>query len=340
MAIKADWEFDHIGLVIRDLDEMVTYYSSIGIGVNVGTLGPNATNPVPGSPEEEPVPRTMTTYGKPSANRPRRPPSDAIVVNRVFANIQMGSLVIEGIHGRPEGTGFNDDFFREYGEGISHICFNLPDPEKETAKLFKKGAADIMNLVRSDTGKIIENYLGTTKYGGIWLSFRPMPEKWHRAWQAHNRAHPLVSSWKFRGMGVATRDLDKAAEYYRFLGIADLQPEVMLDSSSSRDFKVHGLTGSIARARTRTALVGSVAHEFAQPLEKETTYGECLSKRGEGAYSLDFTVDDLEKEIAKLAYRGVCVVLSGKAKDGSAFAYFDTRKVGNMMVKLVQAGKK
>ncbi len=119
------------------------------------------------------------------------------------------------------------------------------------------------------------------------------------------------------------------------LGVATLQPEVMLDSRSPSDFKVHGLTGSAARARTRTALVGSVAYEFAQTLEKETTYGELLSKRGEGAYSLDFTVDDWEKETTRLTYRGVRVVLSGKPKNGSAFAYFDTRRSGNMTVKLV-----
>ncbi len=87
-------------------------------------------------------------------------------------------------------------------------------------------------------------------------------------------------------------------------------------------------------------MIGSVAYEFAQPLEKETTYGEFLTRRGEGAYSLDFTVDDLERETARLVYRGVKVVLSGKARNGDAFAYFDTRKVGNLMVKLVQDGKK
>lgn len=338
--MKNNWDFDHIGLVVADLEQMSTYYAQIGIGVDVGTLGPNATNPVPGSPEEEPPPRTMTVYGKPSPSHPRRPPSpsDPVVVNKTFANIQMGSLVIEGIRSRPEGAGFNDDFFRQYGEGISHTCFNVPDPEKETAELFKKGCADIMNLTRADTGKIIENYVGTAKYGALWLSFRPMPGEWHRKWQAHNRAHPLVSDWKFRGMGIATRDVTKAAEYYQYLGIAELQPEVMIDSSA-RDFKVLGLTGMAARARTQVAMVGSIAHEFAQPLEKETVFGEFLTRRGEGVYSFDFTVDDLEKETARLTYRGIRVVLSGKPRNGSAFAYFDTRKVGNLMVKLVQAGK-
>ena len=82
--------------------------------------------------------------------------------------------------------------------------------------------------------------------------------------------------------------------------------------------------------------MGAVVYEFAQPLEKETTYGEFLTKKGEGAYSLDFTVDDLEKETARLIYKGVRLVLSGKTKNGSAFAFFDARTVGNLMVKLVQ----
>jgi catechol 2,3-dioxygenase-like lactoylglutathione lyase family enzyme len=332
--MKSDWEFDHIGLVVRDLDEVLAYYPSLGIGVDIGPLGNGAVWPVPGSPEEEPEPTTMMMYGKPFVNRPRLPVTEGVSVNRIIENLQVGSLVIECIRGRPDGNGMNDDFFRDYGEGISHICYNVPDPEKETDELVAKGTDIVMSLERR--GKIAENYLGTSKYGNIWLSFRPPAEKWHKAWQAHNRAHPLVSSWKFRGMGVATIDLDKAAEYYQHLGIATLQPEEMLDSSSSRNFKVHGLTGSVVKARTRTVMVGSVAYEFAQTLERETTYGEFLSRRGDGVYSLDFTVDNLEKETARLMYRGIHIVLSGIARDGSAFAYFDTRKVGNLLVKLVQ----
>jgi hypothetical protein len=332
--MKSDWEFDHVGIVVRDLDEILAYYPQIGIGVNIGPLGNGAVWPVPGSPEEEPVHWKMTVYGKPRANPPSKPPSEAVTVNKVIANIQVGSLVVECIHGRPDGNGFNDDFFRDYGDGISHICFNVPDPEKETAALFDKGCEDIMSLVRS--GKIVENYLGTAKYGSIWLSFRPMPDATHRAWQAHNRAHPLVSDWEFRGMGVATRDIEKAAAYYRRLKVATLRPEVMLDTSSSPDFKVHGLTGSAAKARTRQAVIGPVTYEFAQTLERETTFGEYLAGRGEGAFSLNFAVKDLERETARLTYRGIRVMLSGKLGAGIPFAYFDTRKVGNLMLKLAQ----
>ena len=334
--MKSDWEFDHVGLVVSDLDEILTYYPSIGIGVDIGPLSPNATRPVPGSPEEEPPPTSMTVYGEPHVPSQKPVTSGRVAVNRIIENIQMGSLVIECILGRPDGNGMNDDYFRDNGEGISHVCYNVPDPESETVALIEKGAGTVMSLEQE--GRIVENYLETGRYGRIWFSFRPPAEERHKAWQAHNRAHPLVSDWKFRGMGVATRDLDKAAEYYRHLGIATLQPEVLLDSSSSPGFRVHGLTGTAARARTMTALSGPVLYEFAQPLERETTYGECLTGRGEGVYSLDFTVDNLEKETAMLVYRGIRIVLGGKTEDGSSFAFFDTRKVGNLMVKLVQEG--
>jgi hypothetical protein len=34
--MKSDWEFDHVGLVVRDLDEVLAYYPSLGIGVDIG----------------------------------------------------------------------------------------------------------------------------------------------------------------------------------------------------------------------------------------------------------------------------------------------------------------
>ena len=210
--------------------------------MDIGPLGYGADWPVPGSPEEERRPTTMEMYGKPFVDRPRPIITGRVRVNKIIENLQVGSLVIECILGRPDGNGMNDDFFRDCGEGISHICFNVPNPEKETAALVKKGTDIVMSLEQD--GKIAENYLGTGKYGNIWLSFRPPAEKLHKDWQAHNRAHPLVSGWKFRGMGVAVRDLDKAVAYYQSLGVATMQPEIMLDSSSSRNFKVYGLTGT------------------------------------------------------------------------------------------------
>ena len=68
--MKNDWEFDHIGLVVGDLDEMLAYYPSLGIGVNIGPLSPGAVRPVPGSPEEETAPTTITINGRPDYGWP------------------------------------------------------------------------------------------------------------------------------------------------------------------------------------------------------------------------------------------------------------------------------
>lgn len=112
----------------------------------------------------------------------------------------------------------------------------------------------------------------------------------------------------------------------------------MFDSSSIADFNVHGKASDVVvKARTRVAQIGPVAYEFTQPLEGETIYKESLDRRGEGVNDFIFTVDDLDKETAKLAEKGVMVILSGNPRNGGAFAYFDTRKVGNMMMKLIQA---
>ncbi len=83
--------------------------------------------------------------------------------------------------------------------------------------------------------------------------------------------------------------------------------------------------------------MGPITYEFTQPVEGEAIYTESLEKRGEGVNDFIFTVPDLEKETAKLTDKGVQVVLSGNPRNGGAFAIFDTRKVGGMMMKLIQA---
>ncbi len=48
-------------------------------------------------------------------------------------------------------------------------------------------------------------------------------------------------------------------------------------------------------------------------------------------------MDDLDKETTKLVEKGVPVIFSGKSRNGSAFAYFDTREDGgDVMIKLMQ----
>ena len=122
------------------------------------------------------------------------------------------------------------------------------------------------------------------------------------------------------------------------MGIPTFQPQSTFDSSSINDVKVYGKsTKDVIRAKARMMQIGPVTYELIQPVEGHGIYKESLDRRGEGVINLTFTVDDLEKETAKLVEKGVPVVFSGKPRTGNAFAYLDTRKDGgDVMIKLMQ----
>ncbi len=328
--METTWELNHVGLMVSNRDKTLDYYQSLGIGFSVG--------PQPSYPHGEGESETLLhrkLHGE-RVTLTRTTSSSPGTHTWYDGESQIGSLQLEVIGADVQMNEVNRDFLESNGEGISHICFNVPDVEGMTAKLVEKGCQVIFSGGR--VGRIGENYIDNSSFGNIWLSFRPPAGKWEKVWKAHNMELPMVSNWKFRGVGVAVRDVDKVVECYQSLGIGTSQPEVMFDSSSITDFKLYGKTSdTIMKARTRMFQIGSVGYEFVQPLEGETMYRGFLESRGEGTNDIAFTVDDLDKETAKLVDKGVPAILSGRLQTGEAFAYFDTRRFGNIMVKLIQA---
>lgn len=329
--MKSDWELNHVGLVVRDWNDPMGYYQTTGMGITVGpqivTLDfqEQASGPTKFFLNDK-VARISGGSGPGSAPGPG-PKADPKPSTYKFMdqNCQVGDLLLEVLQDR-----------RIPFEGITHLCFNVPNVKKETDSLVEKGCEIVLSFTQGDF--IAENYIDTREFGHVIVSFRPPVQKWEKAWTAHNLAHPQQSNWKFHGFGIAVRDLDQTVGYYRSLDIASFQPEVMLDSSSLDNAKMPGEgSGTAVKAKTRTALIGPVAFEFVQPLEGEAVYKQSLDSRGEGVSDLAFTVDDLEDEIAKLEKRGVEVAFGGSPPDGNAFAYFDTKEFGgNVMVRLIQ----
>ena len=319
--MEKDWVFSHLDFQVRDMQELHDYYQSIGIGVYASLLqrtGRAYSRP-PEALEREEI---TLRYRKPT-DRPT--PTTPEEWAKMTTLNYIGSLWLD-CHPNPRA---------EVGR-IAHIAFNVPDIRRETTPLIAKGC-EIIWAALVDTF-VAENIIDTNKFGNIMLQFRPDPEGRLSEVDREFRATLGVSDWEFRGMGIVVNDLDKLVEYYQFLGLGTFQREVMFDSSTISDFKVNGKTpDTVVKARTRMARVGDVVYEFVQPLEGEAIYKESLDKRGEGVNDLVFTVDDLDKETAKLVEKGVPVIRSGNPKNGAAFAYFDTRKVGDMMIKLIQA---
>lgn len=332
--MKDDWKLNHVGLVVRDWNVPMGYYQSTGMGVTVGpqivTRDFQELNAGPSNAffnREIPRINGGSGPGKPADPEPEgsagRRPSTYTFMDK---DCQVGDLLFEVLQDRTIPF-----------EGITHLCYNVPDPKAETAKLTEKGCGTVLSFTQGET--ILENYVDTRQYGHVIISFRPPVQRWEKEWTAHNMSHLSVSAWKFHGMGVVVRDMDKTVDYYALLDIAEFQAEGLLDSASVEAIEgVNGGTDSGIKAKTRSADIGPVVFEFVQPLEGEAIFGESLESRGEGVCNIAFTVADLGQEIGKLTQRGVRIAFSGTPKTGPAFAYFDTRdSSGNIMVKLIQA---
>jgi catechol 2,3-dioxygenase-like lactoylglutathione lyase family enzyme len=333
--LKNDWELHHICLVVRDWNDALHYYQNTRMGVSVGpqVMGLDYQVNPPYWGEDE-IPKFYTNKKVPRVNGgsgPGKPmkvesePRRKELYKFMDKDCQVGDLLLE--IGQSRDITF---------EGITHLCFNVPDINTETDKLLEKGCEEMWSCTQGDI--IMENHLDTRKYGNVDISFRPPLRKHEKAWMDHHRSNPNLNDWKFHGIGIGVRDLDKAVEYYEMLDITDFQSETELDSNSLAPINVSDETmESNFKVRVRDGQVGPVLFEFIQPLEGTSIYHESLDTRGEGVADIAFTVPDLEKEAATMIYRGMPVILSGKPENGPAFACFDSRKnSGNIVVRLIQ----
>ena len=317
--MEKDWVLSHIAVGIRDLDETIDLYQSTGAGIHTPIQVPKGPPP----PDARTHSHINVRYGEVQERAVGTAPGEAA---RMMTFIQVGDLQYE--------TGRRSVEI----ERVDHICFNVPDLHAVSAPLVweEKGCKVSFLYIRDNL--IEENHI-EPKFGNLKLSFRPDLGRSERE-KARRESLP-ISNWKFRGLGIAVEDIDKLVEYYQSLEIGTFGREVMFDSSSIADFQVNGKpSDTVVKARTRMLRLGPVVYQFIQPLEGEAIYKEALDSRGEGVNDFIFTVDDLDKETAKLTEKGVPVIRSGNPKTGGAFAYFDIhkdRKVGDILIKLIQA---
>lgn len=105
--------FDHIGIVVKDLNSKVEFLKSLGWGpFRAGGSSSNTKRELPGKPSQD-----------------------------IKMNIQMtriGPLRVE-LTEPVIGDTPQKNFLETKGEGIDHISFRVNDVEKESAELVKKG---------------------------------------------------------------------------------------------------------------------------------------------------------------------------------------------------------
>ena len=302
-----DWELNHVGLMVTNKNAVLRYLQSIGVGVSVGPQPLLPHEPGEGSLmyyqtlEGDPVTNTYQTGGAHTFND---------------GESQIGNCQLECISMKPGPGMFINEYLARQGPGINHICFNSASVEEDTQILVGKGFDIMFNALVN--GRTVENYLDTRAHGDLMISLRPLASEWERAWKNNNESHPLVNDWCFKGVGVGVQDLDSTIEYYARMGFEDVSEE---------------RSDVLLGARSKAVKIGPLIFDFHEVSGENSIYQESIITRGDGVNDLIFSVPSLEEEAAVLESKGV--ELLRKNQDGSS-VFFDTRKEGNIMLRLVQ----
>ncbi len=122
-----NWNFHHIGVIVRDMDEAVRYYESLGMFTFQAEFGGGAG-------------RARLRLAEIGPNR------------------------IELIAPSP-GPPIFKEFLDAKGEGIHHIAFTVDSLDAEIAKLTAKGIPVISSMRRPDGGGIA--FFDLRQHGGV-----------------------------------------------------------------------------------------------------------------------------------------------------------------------------
>ena len=136
-------------------------------------------------------------------------------------------------------------------------------------------------------------------------------------------------------IGIIVRDMDRAVEYYKSLGIGPFKSlPGLVHKSRTRYGKPIGVDAF--KVKIRVANMGSVQIELIEPDENARIWREFLETRGEGIQHLGFFVDDIEKETEEMERKGLSAIFTSRYQDGGGASYFDTGKVGGVLLELLQ----
>ena len=301
-----DWKFNHLGMMVTDRDEILSYYQSIGLGVSVGPqpLLPYIEGEVEitffRELEGDPVSHKYKTGG---------------AHNFKDGQSQIGNCQLEIYPMKPGPGMFISRYLEKKGDGINHIAFNTKDIERDTQYFIDRGCELVFNVTTN--GKTIENYIDTRLHGDLMISLRPSADDWEKSWRKNNESHPMVNDWSFLGLGICVDDLESASAYYSHLGYSQLN-----GINDRREWGVSFQEYSVSK----------ILFELMQA-EKGSIYSNSLKQRGEGVAELIFEVSDLKKEIDRLVGKGAEIL---QISDDNKTASMGSGMKGNILTRLVQ----
>ena len=301
-----NWDFNHLGMMVTDRDEVLAYYQSIGLGVSVG---PQPLLPyIEGEGEitffreldGDPISHKYQTGG---------------VHNFKDGQSQIGNCQLEIYPMKPGPGMFISRYLEKKGDGINHIAFNTNDIERDTQYFIDRGCELVFKVTTN--GKTIENYIDTRLHGDLMISLRPPPDGWEKSWRKNNESHPLVNQWNFLGIGICVDDLESASSYYSNLGYTKLN---------------NAIKRKEWRAVCQEFFLGGVLFELIES-EEGSIYSDSIKRRGDGVAEIIFQVSDINKEMDRLAIRGTKIL---QVSNDEKMVSIQSGLKGNILTRLIE----
>jgi catechol 2,3-dioxygenase-like lactoylglutathione lyase family enzyme len=123
---KSPFSRVQIGVIVKDINQAVKYYESLGIGPFKSVFEETGINLVI---------KDRMLYDEPADD-----------IKALIKVAQMGPVQFEVIQPTADsGKSLPIEFLKEHGEGINHLGFFVDDIAKETSKLVEKGVKVIQS---------------------------------------------------------------------------------------------------------------------------------------------------------------------------------------------------
>ncbi len=135
-----NWTLRHVGLSIKNMEEAVNYYKSLG----------GQADDSPGRVLDSVNFKDFKTYGK----------TDAPPWKIKIKMLNLGPLTLE-LTESIEGDNYNQTWMDEHGEGANHIAYGVDELEKEVEELEAKGVPAMYHA------KGMYAYMDARKVGGV-----------------------------------------------------------------------------------------------------------------------------------------------------------------------------
>jgi len=140
-----NWKLWHVGLSVRNMDEAVNYFKSLG----------GETDDSPGHILDSANFKSLRTYDR----------MDAPPWKIKIKMLQLGPLSFE-LTEPVEGDNYNKTFMDEHGEGANHIAYLVDELEKEVAELEAKGVPVMYHAEGAYA------YMDARKVGGVVIELK------------------------------------------------------------------------------------------------------------------------------------------------------------------------